>query len=127
VPRFAHPRQHAHLQAAELPEEDVGQCCWLACLRVGVDVEDDRTRRTEFVVVVANDQHDLAAADVDLADPSFLDEPGQRAEADAVGGAPAGDPVGHPTRTDRVAVARLEVRAADRIGHGARHTPDLDK
>jgi hypothetical protein len=80
------------VRAAELPEEDVGQRRALARLRLGVDVEDDRPRRGEFVVVVANDQHDLAAADVDLPNLPLLDEPGQRAEADAVVERPPGIP-----------------------------------
>src|SRR5437764_110317 len=47
----------------------------------------------------------------------FVDPPAEEAEAGAVGRAPARDAVDHPTRADRVAVARLEVRTGNAPGH----------
>jgi hypothetical protein len=116
-------RKHADVRAAERAQEHIRQRLPLPVAAVGVDMQDDRPRRARLVVVVPDDQHGLQAADVDVVDVAVLDEPGKRAITDAVRRTPARNAVAHPARTDRVAVAGLDVRAADRVAH----SPDLDE
>src|SRR4029077_13925301 len=63
--------------------------------------------------VVAVDERDRQPGDEHVADSSLLDPPRQEPFADAVGGTAAGCHADHPARADRLAVARLEVGAAD--------------
>ena len=112
------PRQQAHMRPAEPAEEQILERLPLPLVAALVDVEEDRPRRARLVVVVRDHERDEQAVHVDLADPALLDPPAEDAVADAVGGAAAGDAADHPARADRLAVARLEVGAADgEVGH----------
>src|SRR2546423_147481 len=87
--------------------------------RALVEVEDPRPRRALLVVAVAGCHCDRQAGDVGLLYRPLLDQPGEHAHADSVRGAAAGDSVDLPAGADRVAVAGLEVGAADAPAHGA--------
>src|SRR5204862_2919780 len=102
-------------------EKDVGEGRTLAFVPARIDVEHDRPGRAGLVVGVATDEGDGEAAHADVADATLPDPPRERAVAVAEGGPAAGDASDHAARTDRVAVARLEVRAAHRVGHSAQH------
>src|SRR5438105_1366500 len=92
-------------------------------LRVGVlvDVEDEAPRRAGLVVVVAVDERDRQPADLDAVDDAAPDRPRQHAVALPVRRAAAEHVPDLAARADRLAVARLEVRAADvvaQVAHG---------
>src|SRR5205085_10407857 len=82
-----------------------------------VDIEPERPRRAVLVVAVPNREHDAEPRDVGLVGAAFGDRPRQRAFADTVRGAPAAHTPDRATGTDRIAVAGLEVCAADAVGH----------
>src|SRR5262249_28302951 len=63
------------------------------------------------------DERDRQASDVGFADGAALDGPREHPVALAVRRAPAANVPDHAARADRLAVARLEVRAADAIVH----------
>src|SRR4051794_38720484 len=111
------PGEHAHLRPTETSEEDVAQRRTLLLVAVRVDVQHDRPRRAELVVAVADDERDGETGHVAAAAPSVLDQPRQCAEALPVRRTPSRYPVGHAAGTDRVAVAGLEIRAADGVRH----------
>src|SRR5438094_4676371 len=111
-PLLPDPGQLGDMRPGELAEEHGGERSLLPVVAALVDVKPDRPRRPRFVVVVAHDERRGEAAQVDVPDAALVDLPREHAEADAVGGAPARDAADHPARADRLAVARLEVRAA---------------
>jgi hypothetical protein len=80
------------VRPAEAAEEDVRQRLALPFGAVGIDVQDDRPRRAQLVVVVHDRQRHFEAGHVDVADLPVLDEPCERAVADAVGRAAPGRP-----------------------------------
>src|SRR3990170_2592064 len=122
VPRLPDPRKDVHVRTARTTEEDVRERLLLLRAAPIVDVEDDAPRRAGLVVVVPDGQGDAQAGHVDLAYDSVLDPPRERAVADAVRRPAALDPVDHAARADRLAVARLEVRAANAEAHVAHAT-----
>src|SRR4051794_33699294 len=109
--RLAHPRQPQDPLASRATEEDRFEGGALLAISRSVDVEHDRPRRAGLVVVVAARERDVQSIQVDPVEGAFGDVPAQEAEALAVGRAATGHAAGHPTRADRLAVARLEVSA----------------
>jgi hypothetical protein len=81
-----------------------------------VDVEDPRPRRTVLVVAVAGCKRDVQAGEIGFVRRAVDDLPREGAFTDVVRGTAAGDAVDPPAGADRVAVARLEVRAGDAPG-----------
>src|SRR5205085_11935339 len=117
MPRLADPGELHDVRAASLPEEDVGERVALLVRRSFVDVEDDRPRRAGLVGVVSARKRDAQAAEIDAVGVPGVDTPAEEPEADAVRRASAHDAVHHAARTDRLAVARLEVRTGDAPAH----------
>src|SRR3954447_20797960 len=76
-----------------------------------IEVEHEVPRRAGLVVVVARDEHNPRAAEIDAAGVALDDRPRQRTEADTVGRTAALPPADPPARAYDLAVARLEVRA----------------
>src|SRR4029079_17054559 len=74
-------------------------------------------RRARLVVVVAAHEHGLHPHEVDVVHAALLHHPGQRAEALAVGGAPAHLHADPAAGADRLAVAGLEIAAGDVPAH----------
>src|SRR5213075_2736180 len=107
------PREVVVRLAAQRPREDALQRLALRLGAALVQEEDVRPRRALLVVAVAAGERDGESRDVDVADLPVLDDPGERAEADAVRRAPAGPPVDPPAGANDVAVAGLEVAARD--------------
>src|SRR5205807_4757059 len=91
----------------------------LALIRGGalVQVEDPAPRGARLVVAVAGGERHRQPGEVSVACGALLDQPRQDSQALAVGRAPARHAVDLAARADRVAVARLEVRAADSPAH----------
>src|SRR2546423_520191 len=115
--RLPDPWQHADLRSAQPSQEDVRERRLLLRITRRIDVEHDRPGRARLVVVVAHNEGDTKPADVNVAAPPALDEPGQRPKANAVRRATSRHAVHHPAGTDRIAIAGLEVRACDRVRH----------
>src|SRR3954447_10597899 len=90
----------------------------LVRVRPLIHVQHPAPRRPRLVIAVPDHHHHAQAAHVEAADHSLLDPPRQRACALAVRRSPATAAVDPATRTDRVAVAGLEVGAADTPGRG---------
>src|SRR5439155_7496197 len=102
----------------EAAEEDVLQCAALSRVAAGIDVEPETPRRPRLVVAVAAGQDRGETREIDVSDATGLDHPREHSKTDSVCRAPPGDAVDAPARTDHLAVACLEVRPADAVGHG---------
>src|SRR6266540_5807850 len=81
---LSNPGKTEHVRAAEATEQDRGERLPLQLISPLVDVEDQAPRRACFVVVVGVDERGLEPVEPDVAGPALVDEPRQRAEADAV-------------------------------------------
>src|SRR5579872_1665987 len=106
-------------QLVQAVEEEPFERGPLLSVGVLVDVEDDGPRRSGLVVVVPADECDVEPADLDAVDGAALDRPREDAVALAVRRAAAEDAADLPARADRLAVARLEVRAAEAVAQVA--------
>ena len=82
-----------------------------------VEVQDPAPGRAGFIIAVTRGEGHREPGHVGPLDHTVFDQPGQDPQADAVGGTAAGPAVDPPAGADRVAVARLEVGAADRPAH----------
>src|SRR5438067_13732601 len=58
-------------------EEDVGERLVLVLVRLAVDEQGDRPRRTGSVVVIGARHHHLPAAEVGVLEVSLVDRPGE--------------------------------------------------
>src|SRR5262249_30641927 len=114
--RLAHPRQAQDPRAAGGSEEDRLERGLLLGVGALVHVEDARPRRAVLVVVVARGEGDAESRQRELVGEAVVDPPAQQPEALAVGRSAAGHAPDHPARTDRLAVARLEVVPTDPPG-----------
>src|SRR3954454_7064112 len=115
--RLPHPRKVLLRVAAEPAGEDAFERGALLLGRARVEVQHPRPRRPRLAVAVAERERDRKPGDVEAVDGTVLDQPRQDAHADAVRRAPAGHAVDPAARADRVAVARLEVAAANPPAH----------
>src|SRR5262249_52812503 len=103
-------------RAGQAAGEDRFERLALGLVGAVVDVEHEAPRRALFVVAVPAGEHDAEPVERHTVGVALEDAPRERAEADAVRGAAAHDAVDPAARTDRLAVARLEVRAGDAPG-----------
>jgi hypothetical protein len=110
------PREVLERVAAEATGEDRLERPPLAIVSALVDVEPEVPGRPRLVVVVAAGERDVEPRQLNVSCPARFDVPGERAEADPVRRAAAGNAVDLPARTDGVAAARFEVRAGDSPG-----------
>src|SRR5581483_16201 len=111
------PREVLERVAAEPARVDRLERGALLAVRALVEVEDEAPRRARLVVVVARRQRHRKAVERDAADRAVGDHPREHPEALAVRRAPAGHAVDPAAWADRIAVARLEVAAADAPAH----------
>src|SRR3954451_23096827 len=112
------PRELLELGATKPSSVHVLERTPLVRFRPLIHVQHPAPRRPRLVIAVPDHHHHAQAAHVEAADHSLLDPPRQRACALAVRRSPATAAVDPATRTDRVAVAGLEVGAADTPGRG---------
>src|SRR5438105_9990675 len=82
--RLAHPRQLDDVRSAASPQKDVLECSALPLVRTFVDVQDDRPRRSRFIVVVAVRERDAESREVEVVRVSCVDAPTEEPEAHAV-------------------------------------------
>src|SRR5207248_2371180 len=113
------PREMRQRIAAEPAGVDRLQRFPLRVVRPLVEIDDEAPGRAGLVVVVARRQRDGEAVERDVVRVAALDHPREHAQALAVRRAAARDPVDPAAGADRVAVARLEVAAADPPAHCA--------
>ncbi len=125
VAGLRHPGQSEDVFAARFTEQDAFQRAALLVGAALVEDERDAPRRPGLVVVVVHEQGGVEPRELEPVGGPFVDQPPEHAEAHAVGRASAGDPVGHPARTHRVAVARLEVPAGDPPAHASTSQPPV--
>src|SRR3954471_7003616 len=115
--RLPRPREMPKGVAAQPAGEDALKRGALLVGCRGVEIQRPRPRRAGLVVAVAAGQCDRQPGKVGAMHCALLDQPRQHAHAHAVRGAPARPAVDPAARTDRVAVAGLEIRAADAPAH----------
>src|SRR5439155_3559700 len=113
VARLPRPGEMLELLALEPAGPDLLERSVLLFATALVEVERPRPRRPFLAVVIAVRDDDSEAGEARLACVTLGDLPGERPLADAVRRAPAEDAVDPPAGADRLAVTRLEVRAAD--------------
>ena len=126
VPRLADPRQ-PHDVAARLAEEDLLERRALASLprsstcRTMLHGEPGSSSSYRMTSAVASPDRSTSSK------CPWSMRHDERAVADAVRRPAAGDRADHPARADRLAVARLEVRAGDPPGHDVVSTPTTSR
>ena len=98
--------------AAKAAEQHVAE------LAAAIDMQYERPERPRLVIVVREAHHCSAAGELDILHMALVDTPGQGAETDAMGRSLERDSIDPAARTDRVAVARLEIRSGDTEAHG---------
>ena len=78
------PREVVDLRPSDLPEEDPLERGQLLAIASLVEVEDDAPGRAGLVVAVARGDRDVEPREVGPVEVAILDQPRQRAEAEAV-------------------------------------------
>src|SRR3954451_15396063 len=111
------PRKMAFRSAAEPTGEDGLQHVTLRHRSARVEIQDPCPRRPGLIVAVSARERDRQPGQVHSIGRALLDPPRQHSHANSVRRPPAGHPVDPPAGTDRIAVARLEVRAANPPAH----------
>src|SRR4029079_18542015 len=111
------PREVALRVAAEPAGEDGLERVALLHRTARVQIQDPRPRRPRLIVAVPAHQRDRQAGQVGPLRRALVDQPRQHPQAHAMRGPSAGGPVDPTAGTDRVAVARLEVRTANPPAH----------
>ncbi|TMK91146.1 MAG: hypothetical protein E6G42_08800 [Actinobacteria bacterium] len=77
------PREVVDLRPRDLPEEDPLERGQLLAIASLVEVEDDAPGRAGLVVAVARGDRDVEPREVGAVEVAILDQPRQRAEAEA--------------------------------------------
>ena len=111
------PREVGGGGATELAGEDRLERVALPARRAGVEVQHPGPRRARLIVAVADRHRHRKAGQVGAVQSPLFDQPRQHAHADAVRRSAARRPIDSAARTDGVAVARLEVGAANPPTH----------
>src|SRR5215210_1824696 len=118
--RLPHPREVGLGVPAAGAREDLLEGVALGCGGARIEIEDPGPGRALLIIAVGQRQRDGLPAEIDTVPVALVDQPGEDAGADAVGRAATRDTVDSPAGTDRIAVAGLEVAAADPPAHPLR-------
>src|SRR5262245_43694584 len=114
--RLEDPRKLPHRRASQLSGEDAGEQVALLGVASLVDVEHEGPGRARLVVRIAQDENDAETGEIDAVRLSVRDRPGERTKADAVGRPATRASADSSAGADRLAVARLQIRARERPG-----------